>query len=202
MYAQVPFWNRYGIGAVLAMSLGISFLIAFKTDRSVLVGALAAVLALANVAVYGSSMVPANPSPSHTSTRYRSIQPDLPLVAASGLTFLEMDHYEPPDLVERLYYLTDREAAIRYTHADVFETLPGLQRWFPVGAKVQAYRTFVREHNRFLVLCTPGHPMDWLLSKLKDDGATIRLVAEMKTNYKDGSLFEVTTCCAAPASEK
>jgi hypothetical protein len=202
MHAQVAFWNRYGVCAVLAMSLCISFLVAFKADRSVSIGALAAMLVLANFAAYGPYMVPANPTSSRTSMRYRSIQPDLPLVAASGLTFLEMDHYEPPDVVERLYYLTDRDAAIRYTHATVSDGMPVLQRWFPIRAKVEAYRDFVRQHNRFLVWCKPGHPLDWLLSKLKDDGAKIRLIEEMKTNYKDGSLFEVTTSGAAPASEK
>ncbi len=202
MHAQVPFWYRYGVGAVLAMSLGISFLVAFKTDRSLPIGALAAILVLANFVIHGSTMVPATPSPSTTSTRYRSIQPGLPFVTASGLTFLEMDRYESPDFVERLYYLTDREAAIRYAHATIFEGLPVVRRWFPVRAKVEAYRDFVRQHGRFLVLGTPGYAEDWLLDKLKDDGAKIHLLAEMKTSYKDGSLFEVTTRGAAPASER
>lgn len=202
MHAQVPFWSRYGVGAVLVVSLGISFLVAFKTERSVPIGALAAVLVLANFAIYGSSMVPAAPSPSSTSTRYRSIQADLPFVAASGLTFIEMDHYESPGFVRRLYYLTDRDAAIRYAHATIFEGLPVVRQWFPVRANVEAYRDFIRQHDRFLVLGTPGYAEDWLLSKLKDDGANIRLLAEMKTGYKDGSLFEVTTRAAAPASDR
>ena len=113
-----------------------------------------------------------------------------------------MDHYELPDVIERLYYLTERDAAIRYAHATIFEGLPVVRRWFPVRAKVEEYRDFVRQHDRFLVLGTPGYVEDWLLSKLKDDGAKIRLLAEMKTSYKDGSLFEVTTSGAAPVSER
>jgi hypothetical protein len=123
------------------------------------------------------------------------IRPDLPLVAASGLAFLEMDHYETSALTSRLFYLKDRPAAVRYAHATLFEDFEGmdkLKRLFPVRANVAAYSDFIRGHRQFLVLGTWGYPEDWLLRKLHDDGAAAKLVGEYKLPYKDKTLYLVT----------
>ncbi len=120
-----------------------------------------------------------------------TIHPDLPLVAASGLTFLEMDHYGDPQVVARLFYLTDRSLAIRYANATIFEGMPELKKSFPIRAQVAPYSEFLREHSKFLVLGTPDYPEDWLLRALLDAGATVQYVGEFPGPYKDKQLYLV-----------
>jgi hypothetical protein len=54
------------------------------------------------------------------------------------------------------------------------------------------YREFVSRNRQFLVLGTAGFPEDWLLPKLQEDGAQIRLLQNVKTGYRDHELYEVT----------
>jgi hypothetical protein len=186
----VPFWLRYSIGAAIPLSVGLSFLIAYQTNCAVWAGVLATALCLFQfpISTYRVYHLPRAISPQ----AYRSVRTDLPFVAASGLTFVEMDQREPPEFVGRLFYLTDRDAATRYAHASIFEHIRVLQEWSPMRAHVEYYRAFVTQHPRFLVLGTPGYPEDWLLAKLKDDGAEIRLIGSQDTGYKDRNLYEVT----------
>jgi len=120
------------------------------------------------------------------------IRPDLPLVAASGLTFLEMDHYGDPPTVARLYYLTDRSLAIRYASATIFEGMPDIIGSFPIRAHVTPYSEFLRGHSKFLVLGTPEYPEDWLLHALLDSHATVQYLGDLPGPYKDKQLYLVT----------
>ena len=69
--------------------------------------------------------------------------------------------------------------------------MPTVRRWFPIRAKVAAYRDFIKENRRFLVIATPGYPEDWLLTKIKDDGGEVHLLQDQPTGYRDRELFEV-----------
>jgi len=191
-WGRTAFWPRYGICAAVAFGIGAACLVARKTNRSLVAAALAALVCTAAFSFEFASFTISNwRRPPVYSTLYRDLHPELPFVAASGLAFLEMDHREPPEFVHRLYYLTDREAAIRYAHATIFEGLPVLCRYFPVRATVTPYRSFLPAHERFLVLATPDWPEDWLLKKLRDDGAEIRRLAEIDSGYRDRVLYEV-----------
>ena len=129
-------------------------------------------------------------SPNATRT-LDSVFPALPLVAASGLTFLEMDHYGDPQTVARLFYLTDRSLAMRYANATIFEGMPDLIGSFPIRAHVLRYSDFLRKHTQFLVLGTPGYPEDWLLRALLDSHAAIRYLGDFPGLYKDQQLYLV-----------
>jgi 4-amino-4-deoxy-L-arabinose transferase-like glycosyltransferase len=120
------------------------------------------------------------------------ITPQLPLVAASGLTFLEMDHYEDAATVARLYYLTDRRLAIRYAGATIFEGLSTVKNYFPIRGRVVPYQEFVAAHPVFLVLGTPAYPEDWLLRALVAMNADVRYLGELPGLYKDTQLYKVT----------
>ncbi len=120
------------------------------------------------------------------------VKPDLPLVAASGLTFLEMDHYEDARTVARLYYLTDRGLAIRYAHATIFEGMREVKAYFPIRAHVEPYSEFVTAHPIFLVLGTPSYPEDWLLRALVDRHAQVQYLGDFPGPYKDTQLYQVT----------
>jgi hypothetical protein len=191
IYSGLPFWPRHGIGAVLGGTLMVAGLLAGVARRNSKVAVAAAGLILIAFCVTKAGTGKLIEEYENTSTAYRTIRPELPFVTASGLTFLEMDHREGLEFINRLYYLTDKESAVRY-HTNIFEWLPVLQRWFPVRAHVAGYRDFASKNHRFLVLATRGFPEDWLLQKLRDDGAQIRLIQELKTGYRDHELYEVT----------
>lgn len=123
---------------------------------------------------------------------FLGVRPDLPLVASCGMTFLEMDQRLSQNFRNRLYYLTDKQSAFKYAHANAFEGFPTMRNWFPIRSNISAYREFVSQHRDFLVLASSDCPLEWLLAKLKDDGATIHPVYKGQTGYHDRELYEVT----------
>lgn len=125
---------------------------------------------------------PSQPSP------IVKVRPDLPLVEGTGVTFLELDRYADPSTVARLYYLTNREYAIRYAQSTLFEGLPFLKRTFPIRATVEPYNEFVKEHPTFLVLCIVGYEEDWLLRRLMDIHASLLYLGD----YYGQQLYQVT----------
>jgi hypothetical protein len=194
MYHQSPFWGRYCVTTdvafyILAASL---FPHAFGHSRRAAYAATAAVCAL----LVGQNIVfryyrKTAHAPASNAAAFAKIDPQLPIVAASGLTFVEMGQYEGPALMKRVFYLLDREAAIRFAHATLFEDMADFQKEFTLPGMVQSYAGFIREHRHFLVFGTPDYPEDWLLRKLAADHASIRLMGSYKLPYKDTSLYEV-----------
>jgi hypothetical protein len=122
---------------------------------------------------------------------FRQVEAELPLVAASGLTFVEMNHRESADMLRRTYYLTDEQAAITYAHATLFEGEAEVSRTFHFRGQVEGLRSFEASHGKFLVLGTLDSPEDWLLRELQAEGAHLRYMGNYDTSYKDKSLYEV-----------
>ena len=115
----------------------------------------------------------------------RKLDPTLPFVDASGLTFLEMDHREDAAMLQHVFYLTDRQASRQYAHANIFEGMQMEKELFPIRANVSTYSAFIKTHRQFFVLGEYSFPEDWLLRKLEADGASLRLLGETENSYKD-----------------
>ena len=95
---------------------------------------------------------------------------DLPVVMPHGSQYLPLAHYWPKPLASRLYYLTDRGAALRYRRTAMGgHALARFAQWVPLN--VVPYRSFVENHPRFLVFGSVG----WVLPKLIEDGARVEL---------------------------
>jgi hypothetical protein len=188
------FWDRYCITTTMAIYVALVVCIACRLRLNQLAGYTAA-LVLACVLVTEHVVLPAVHRPAiRTADVVAQIEPSLPLVTASGLTFVEMDHYESVNLVSRLYYLTGRSAAIQYAHATLFEDLVPLQefkRYFPIRANVEDYSRFTKLHREFLVLGTYDYPEDWLLRKLEADGARLVPIGFYDIPYKDHTVYKV-----------
>ena len=122
-----------------------------------------------------------------------SLMPDqtLPLVAASGLTFLEMQEREPKAFLTHTFYLTDPEGAQLGQHATIFEGLSEEARLFPITGRVETYPHFLSRYPRFYVLGTYDYPEDWLLRQLQADGAVLTCLGRVRGSYKDHELYEV-----------
>lgn len=189
------FWDRYCITTVVALyilaaaALDVSFDSAASVACSVSACILAFILFQRLPHPSYDNVTAAGPLvPTHVLTHVR---PTLPLVAASGLTFVEMNRHESQDVLSRLYYLTDREAAVHYAHTNLFERLSELRSDFGLRGTVEPYPLFLKHHREFLVLGTPGYPEDWLLSKLAHDGARIMPVGTYDIPYKDTTIYDV-----------
>jgi hypothetical protein len=199
MRAHGAFFVRYGLPGCIAIAILITIFIYFLFNGSksaaLLVVFVSAMVSLSSLHTSLSQFVlaPLKTQASHTATpNYHTIQPDLPFVTASGLTYVEMNHREPVDFLRRVYYLTDTSAAIQYAHATLFENEDDLRRAFNYPSHVEPLRSFTAEHPRFLVLGTVNQPEDWLLRKLLADGEDVRLVGTFRTSYKDSDLYVVT----------
>lgn len=188
MCAHMAFWQRYGIGAAASLSLVLIGAVAHRAKRNPAVGGAVALIVFIPFILSSGVLSPRHYGQPNSPGVHRTIRTDLPFVVASGLTFLEMDHRETPEFVRRLYYLTGGSVA----HGTIFEALPRMKQWLPVRANIQPYETFVAANKSFVVLGTPGYAEDWLLPKLKADGAHIESLGHVRTGYKDNHLFLVT----------
>jgi hypothetical protein len=197
------FWPRYCIPAGMGLSMLFVFILAKLTNSNRAAAAVAASLAFLGMAI-SIALIIAHP---HERTMVREIglrdlDPKLSLVDASGLTFLEMNKREDPNLLARVFYLTDRDAAVKYAHATIFEGTEKLREYWPIRGNVESYQEFVRKSPRFIVLGTPDYPEDWLIPKLLDDGAQLDFIGELHSSYRDHMIFEVTLETARTVQRK
>jgi hypothetical protein len=203
MQSHSAYFDRYGIPAIFGVSIVVPGLIAGWTRASRTAGLLAALVFVFGIVPpmafvkYGQKILhrPAQSSPDLTgesSMPLTDVETNLPFVDASGLTFLEMDSREDQAFLSRVYYLTDPQAAMQYSHATIFNEFGDLKSVFPIRANVMPYRPFIRQHPKFLVYGTFDYPEDWLLRKLVADGAIVRLLGDFTSDYKDSTLYEVT----------
>ncbi len=123
--------------------------------------------------------------------RTAALDPAVPLVDASGLTFVQMTHYESDRTMRRVFYLTDAAASEQYAHANIFERMGELVEHFHLRGQVKRYPEFLREHPRFFVFGRYSYPEDWLLRKLVADGAEVRMLGSVSDSYRDTELYEV-----------
>jgi hypothetical protein len=82
---------------------------------------------------------------------------------------------------------------LQYTHAGIFEGIPLEIEAFHLKGRTEPYTTFVKRNPRFYLLASDhDYPEDWLLRKLHDDGAQVRLAGRVPNSYRDDRLYEVT----------
>ena len=108
-----------------------------------------------------------------------------PVVVFDAHDFLKMHYYLPPHLRDRIYHLADAGLSVKYAGHDtndiVFENLKPFVR-----LNVPTLCAFTQQHRRFLIfLVRPS----WVVPKLLEDGAEVRLVG---VNAKGYSWLSVT----------
>lgn len=197
------FWDRYCMTTALAVYVLIALAMAWLWRSNKYAGWTATLLLMCFVIVpqirYLAARERIQGKPTSQSTKLSDAlsrtRPDLPLVAANGVTFLALDHYESPAVIARLYYLVGGPAAVQYSHATIFEGFDKLKNDFPVRSKVEHYTDFVNTHHEFLVFGNYWWSEDWLLKKLAADGATITKIGNYGDEYPytflDTTLYDV-----------
>lgn len=120
-----------------------------------------------------------------------AVEPGLPIVAHTGLTFLELDHQLGAEVVQRLYFLSDETAASTIAHDTVFAHYERLKEVFPIRGKIEPYLSFIPAHPEFLVVGAYNNPQGWLLRKLDRDGAKITVVGICAANTEACQIYKV-----------
>ena len=197
------FFERYATTGIIGLSVITAMLLAFWTSRDTraalvclsiaftISGQLsAAVNALQHKAIF--TQTEPTPAMCQACQLSRKLDPTLPFVDASGLTFVEMDHREDAAMLHNVFYLTDRQASRQYANASIFEIMQTEKELFPMRANVSTYSAFIKTYRRFFVLGQYDYPEDWLLRKLEADGASLRLLGETEGSYKDKDLYYVS----------
>jgi 4-amino-4-deoxy-L-arabinose transferase-like glycosyltransferase len=185
MFRHGAFFTRYSIPTLFAFPMVFVVVLAYWTNVN-------RPAALALCAAVGAYMLWHEGRPLAKHSDFVRVYPDLPLVAASGLTFMEMDHEQPAATVGRLFYLTDMNLALSYAHATMLENLfETMRQCLPIRGHIEPFRMFVSEHHRFLVLGTPDYAEDWLLRYLTAQHAKLQMVGEFPSESKDSQLYLV-----------
>lgn len=195
---QVAFFPRYGIASILGVAGLLTWMFYRRVARAVEIATLLAVaLVLASVARTAVDLFVfdgnGNPGSDITAPKppLSASTAGLPVVAASGLTFVEMNDRESAAMRARTFYLTDTVAATLYAHATLFENEKAVQQAIGENGNVSPYVKFITEHPHFYVLGTYTYPEDWLLRKLHADNAQLIYRGKVRSTYKDDDLYEV-----------
>jgi hypothetical protein len=188
-YSNVPYFDRYVIWAVIGFSIGLAWMARLLRESRALIVVAAVFFALSAAHslkpwVFGWS----RPS---TDAMIVNAPPAVPIVISDVVEFLQTAHYADPSLRARLYYVADRNAAVRYTGQDESDAhILALRGWAPF--RIGSYDTFRATHDRFVLYETSGM-YAWMVARLIDDGAHVQLL------QREGGaqLYEVTRVPAA-----
>jgi len=204
MRSHSAYFPRYGAVSIIGIAVFVPWFFAYWTKSNRLAGLacfLVFLLGLYSPAIFlrlfqrfaGQPAAAADYATTGESrTPLSQMHPELPLVDASGLTFLEMDHQVSDAAARRLYYLTDTPSAVQYAHATIFEGFGELKDQFSIRSNVEPYTQFIQQHRTFLVYGTFDFPEDWLLRKLLADGAELKYLGKFNEGYRDEDLYEIT----------
>ena len=212
MRSHSAYFLRYGIPSIFGVAILAPWFVSRWTRNSSLAAFICSIVFIFGVVTPSSItrhlqhvVQPIKPQGPNLTGKFdipiTQVHPDLPLVDASGLTFLEMNRRENSTFLSRVYYLNDEQAAVKYANATIFEGFPALKGKFPIRGNIMPYQEFIQQHSKFLVLGTYDYPEDWLLRKLLADHATLSFLGDYGTGYKDEQLYEVTLAPTATADK-
>lgn len=174
--ATVPFHQRYMLVTILGVVLAGAFvahhiLAGSARLRVALLTAVALVGTYEMVKAARESEDPAVGRPRQLAVERALPESILPVVQGTRTGFMEATRYATPALLPRMYYLTNREASLKWVGNDngqwAMENIAPL-----VPGHVMDYGAFLGEHGRFL-LVNPRLAKDWILPQLLEDGAQI-----------------------------
>jgi len=194
---HVQFWLRYSYPATVAWAGLAAWIVAGRLPMARIV---AAILVISSVGYMVGRMITESGPPGNAGVMVGgrmpiplgSLDPALPIVTASPMTFVEMSDRESPEIVKRVFYLTDRDAAMQYSHYTLFENEDKIRRLLGLGSQTEAFPQFMTEHPRFYVVGDYGRSDVWLLRKLEADGMTLRYLGKFESTYESDDLFLIT----------
>lgn len=194
---NLQFWFRYAGASMPAMALLATWFVARKLPLPRALATLVIVCAVSYMAYVAIIDTPPqtnalSQSGGHYPISLESLPKGVPIVAASPMTFIEMADREPLDVSSRTFYLTDRDAALRYAHYTLFENEDKINRLLNLPTKTESLRPFLLAHRQFFVLGDFNRPEVWLLRKLDADGDQVVYLGKFISSYETEDLYMVT----------
>lgn len=196
---HIQFWRRYGFCAMIGVAILVPWLIA-KRSRSprtlsvfVFLALIASVAEKAStewtvVGTYSAGLFQTG----RVSRHLQDLDPSLPIVDASPMTYMEMSDREPAELVSRIYYLTDYNAALRYSGYTLFDNEEKIREILELRSHTAKLREFVVAHPTFYMVAAYPSTDDWLPRKLADSGVTLNYLGKFVSSYDNDDIFLVT----------
>ena len=196
---HIQFWRRYGFCSMIGVAALTPWLIStrskFPRTLSVFVffALIGSVIAKAStewtvVGTYSAGLFTTGRVPKHL----QDLDPSLPIVDASPMTYMEMSDREPGDIVSRVYYLTDFKAAKRYSGYTLFDNEDKIRKILELHSNTAKLRDFVVLHPKFYMVAAYPSYEDWLPRKLTDSGANVDYLGKFVSSYGNDDIFMVT----------
>jgi len=170
--------GRYGWPGLLGLALGIVCVVQALSHQSSFTRPFTVLLIA--FAVRGALHLTPVSQPHATLTdgqwtgliRMAHDEPDLPVLIASGHSFLDEVDYGPAELHDRVFTVADRAAAVRLTGSDSLDLVNGiLARFTPL--QVEAPAAFLAAHQRFIL--RSGGDGDWFTRYLLEKNYRLTL---------------------------
>jgi hypothetical protein len=166
------FMDRYALPAVLGCTVLLASAMTYATrGRAAPVLVLAATVFV--VFVGATAMQRGASFPLTANSSLFPKENNLPIAVSNPLFFLQTVRYGSPEVVSRVCYLTDREAALRQRDLIPELVLPYARKW--ARFNLEDYKEFLGRHEQFWVLYSNIPDFEWLPSKLANDGHRVEL---------------------------
>jgi hypothetical protein len=194
---HVQFWVRYGLASTPAWAVLSVWMIARRLPAARIVAIL---LVIATTGYMVRRMILESPPRGNAGTidggrrpiPLRTLDPSLPIVAASPMTFVEMSDREPLQIAQRVFYLTDYAAALQYSHYTLFESEGKIRQLLNLPSQTEDFEKFFAEHPKFYIVGDYQRPEVWLLHKLAADGTNLDYLGKYESTYESDDLYLVT----------
>ena len=196
---HIQFWRRYGFCAMIGVAILVPWMVANRTrvprTLSVFIffALIASVIEKASTeyTVVGSQVAGMYQT-GRVSMRLQDLDPSLPIVDASPMTYMEMSDREPADILSRIYYLTDYNAAMRYSGYTLFDNEDKIRGILELRTHVAKLRDFAAAHPKFYMVAAYPSTDDWLPRKLADSGVNLNYLGKFVSSYDNDDVFLVT----------
>ncbi len=196
---HIQFWRRYGFCAMIGVAILVPWMIANRTrvpkTLSVFIffALIASVIEKASTeyTVVGSEVAGMFQT-GRVAMHLQDLDPSLPIVDASPMTYMEMSDREPADILSRVFYLTDYNAAMRYSGYTLFDNEDKIRGILELRTHVAKLRDFVVQHPKFYMVAAYPSTDDWLPRKLADSGVDLNYLGKFVSSYDNDDVFLVT----------
>jgi hypothetical protein len=182
--AEAGYHFRYVLFPVFALGILLAVITAGLPRRAV-VGALVLASMVSWLGVRAvfriAERVAGEPTVEAESDFLRNRAPqDLPIVLSESLVLFRMNHYGASDLRERIVFLAEPAASLRFVKHDTIDRgLLDLEPYFPLP--VERYCEYLQPGRRFLFY---GHFSDgkwnWLSAALASDGFEVKMLGSLE----------------------
>jgi len=174
-----PFVERYFLASILGTVAALASLVRRASPRAATAFAVLVFVALASQEVgfwkaSGSRQSATRIIAPIVVLADNSPYPELPIIVSDPGQYVEMWHYAPASLFQRVFTVPQPRNAANYSGTDTVDRLVlALRAYGPPG--IQDFSLFLAAHPRFLV-SSDGSRIDWLPNWLAQDGYRLRVL--------------------------